>query len=390
MKTAVIDIPFGGAKGGIAIDPKNYSKKEIIRILKRFVIDAKKYNFIGASCDVWGVDAGTNDLHMDVVYDVYSYLYGGKQDMDSQACTTGKSTYNHGVDGRVEATGKGLYYLIRDLCYKDQYKAFRSRAKLSKGLRKKKIVVQGFGQVGYHAAEQLTEHGAFLHGVAGDGWSVVNEEGIIPSQLLEAQMVYEKTGEVEALRALGRLTFDDEALYTRCDFLIPAAKELTINAKNAHRLRAKCIVEGANGAISVEADEMLRAKGVNIIPDVLAGTGGLISSYYEYLSNIDRRKLHDLITKWEERSKLSMLMLLDRLFEKTKFDVHVEDEIGKGWLEGPQEKDLHNGTIENIIGEALEKVMVAAEAKNLDLRTAAYNLAIHRINAHVKDVGFTI
>jgi len=192
------------------------------------------------------------------------------------------------------------------------------------------------------------------------------------------------------LRALGRLTFDDEALYQRCDFLIPAAVELTINVKNAHRLRAKVIVEGANGAISVEADEMLRAKGVVIVPDVLAGTGGLISSYYEYLSNIDRRKLHDLITKWEERSKLSMLMLLDRLFEKTKFDVHVEDELGKEWLEGPQEKDLHNGTIENIIGEALEKVMHTAEAKNLDLRTAAYNLAIHRINNHVKDVGFTI
>ena len=390
IKTAVIDIPFGGAKGGVAIDPKKYSKKEVMRILKRFVIDAKKYNFIGAACDVWGVDAGTNDMHMDVVYDVYSYLYGGKQDMDSQACTTGKSCYNHGVDGRTEATGKGLYYLMRDLSYKDQYKAFRSRSKLQKGLRKKKIVVQGFGQVGFHAANELHSHGAQIHGIAGDGWSLVNEEGLVPQTVLDAMIHYEKTGEFETLGALGRLTWDDEALYTRCDFLIPAAVELTINAKNYHRLRAKVIVEGANGAISVDADQMLREKGVIIIPDVLAGTGGLISSYYEYLSNIDRRKLHDLITKWEERSKLSMLMLLDRLFEKTKFDVHVADELGAGWLEGPKEKDLHNGTIENIIGEALERVMKSAEEKDIDLRTAAYNLAIHRINAHVKDVGFTI
>merc|ERR1712232_241648 len=141
---------------------------------------------------------------------------------------------------------------------------------------------------------------------------------------------------------------------------------------------------------SVQADQMLLDKGVCIIPDVLAGTGGLISSYYEYLSNIDRRKLHDLITKWEERSKLSLLMLLDRLFAKTKFNVQVHDELGKGWLEGPKEKDLHNGTIENIIGEALQKVMHVSETQSLDMRTASYNIAIHRINNQIKDVGFTI
>merc|ERR1711935_171158 len=135
---------------------------------------------------------------------------------------------------------------------------------------------------------------------------------------------------------------------------------------------------------------MLRAKGVVIVPDVLAGTGGLISSYYEYLSNIDRRKLHDLITKWEEKSKVSMLMMLDRIFEKTKFNFSLSDELKSSFLQGPQEKDLHNGAIENIIGEALDRVMIVSEKENLDLRTAAYNIAITKINKQTDHIGLII
>merc|ERR1712007_228674 len=183
---------------------------------------------------------------------------------------------------------------------------------------------------------------------------------------------------------------DDKAMYQRCDYLIPAAVEMAITKENVGKIHAKVIVEGANGAISVQADEMLRARGVHITPDLLAGTGGLISSYYEFLSNIDRRKLHDSITKWEERSKLSMLMLLDKLFERTKFGLHFGDDMKSSFLEGPKEKDLHNGTIENIIGEALDRVMTMHEQKNLDLRTAAYNVAITRINNQIKDVGLVV
>jgi glutamate dehydrogenase (NAD(P)+) len=301
-----------------------------------------------------------------------------------------KTEANHGVSGRVEATGKGIYYLIRNLSLNDRYKGFRKQGKLLKGLRKKKIVVQGFGAVGYHAAQFLQDHGSMVVGVCGEGWSIQNESGLDCAAVLAASRAYDESADVKAFEGLGELSLDDSALYARCDFLIPAAVELTINKTNVHKIRAKVVVEGANGAISVDADKFLQDKGTLIIPDIIAGTGGLISSYYEYLSNIDRRKLHDLITKWEEKSKVSMLMMLDRMFEKTKFNFSLSDELKSSFLQGPQEKDLHNGTIENIIGEALDRVMLVSEKENLDLRTAAYNLAITKINKQTDHIGLII
>lgn len=326
IKTAVVDVPFGGAKGGIAIDPKKYSQKEVVRLLKRFVIDSKKHNFIGAACDVWGVDTGTNELHMDIVYDVYNYLYGGSLDMDAQACTTGKSTANHGVEGRNEATGKGIYYLLRNLSLKEKYKNFRKNAKLLKGLGKKRVVIQGLGQVGYFTGKFLSEAGAVIIGIDMKDFSLTNEAGLDLDAVRAASEVFDQTGETEGLKELGTLSFSHEALYLRCDFLIPCAVALTIDSTNAHKIRAKVVVEGANGALSLQADKELSQMGVVIVPDVIAGTGGLISSYYEYLSNIDRRKLHDLITKWEEKSKLSLLMLLDRQFKKANFKMSISEE----------------------------------------------------------------
>ena len=191
----MVDIPFGGAKGGICIDKKKYTKKEIVNLLKRFVISAKKHHFIGAACDVWGVDAGTTDFHMDVVYDVYHHLYGGDMDMESTACTTGKSLSNHGVDGRNESTGLGIYYLLRDLLESETWgKPMRRRAKLLKGLDKKRFIMQGLGNVGYWTSKCLHDHGGIMTGVVVDFCSIFNPKGMSPDAVLEAMELYRETG----------------------------------------------------------------------------------------------------------------------------------------------------------------------------------------------------
>lgn len=360
-------------------------------MLKRFVIDSKKHNFIGAATDVWGVDAGTNDLHMDVVYDVYSYLYGGNMDMDAPACTTGKSVHNHGVDGRIESTGKGIYYILRDICDQSTgLKSFRRKAKLLQGLKGKKFIVQGFGNVGYWTSKFLCEDGAVLQGVTVDFGSIYNEKGMNPDDVMAALADYKNTGKDTKLKAIGKFTMDDSAMFMKTDILIPAAVEMAINRSNMERVKAKVIVEAANGCVSVAADEYLDEKGVVIIPDVVAGTGGLVSSYFEYLSNIDRRKQHDLITKWEEKSKISMLSLIESVFDKAKFDIDFVDELRNTYMEGPQEKDLHNGFIENILGTALKRVIVTMEEKQCSMRTAAYNVAIKRISNNYDHTGMVI
>jgi glutamate dehydrogenase (NAD(P)+) len=391
IKTAVVDLPFGGAKGGICIDKTKYTKKEIVNLLKRFVISAKKHHFIGAACDVWGVDAGTTDFHMDVVYDVYHHLYGGDMDMESTACTTGKSLSNHGVDGRNESTGLGIYYMLRDLLESETWgKPMRRRAKLLKGLDKKRFIMQGLGNVGYWTSKCLHDHGGIMTGVVVDFCSVYNAKGMNPDAVLEAMQLYKTTGNDSGLQALGDLRWDNSAMFEKCDILIPAAVEMSIHLGNMEKVQAKMIVEAANGAISFQADQYFNSKGILVIPDVLAGTGGLISSYFEFLSNLDRRKQHDLITKWEEKSKLGMLAMIESVFNKTSLNIDFVEELKGDYMQGPKERDLHNGTIENIMGEAVAKVCKIAEDRELSLRDAAYNVAIHRINNGVDIVGMTI
>jgi glutamate dehydrogenase (NAD(P)+) len=391
IKTAVVDVPFGGAKGGICIDKKDYTKKEITALLKRFVISAKKHHFIGAACDVWGVDAGTTDFHMDVVYDVYSHLYGGDLDMESTACTTGKSLSNHGVDGRIESTGLGIYYLLRDLLENESWgKPMRKRAKLLKGLKGKKVILQGLGNVGYWTAKCLHENGAIITGVSVDFCSIYNPKGLNPDLLIEGMQEYKKSGNATLLKQLGDMRMDSSAMFEKCDILIPAAVEMAINSKNMEKVQAKMIVEAANGALSFEADKYFDSRGILVVPDVLAGTGGLISSYFEFLSNLDRRKQHDLITKWEEKSKLSMLAMIESVFDKAKWDINFVEELKGSYMIGPQERDLHNGTIENIMGDAVKKICVTAEEHDLTMREASYNVAIKRINHGVELIGMTI
>lgn len=264
IKNAVIDIPFGGAKGGLAMDRKKYSKKEIDGVLKRYVVACKKYNFIGAACDVWGIDTGTTPHDMDVIAETYNQLYGGQLDMDATACTTGKSAFNNGVEGKIKSAGIGIYYLMRDLCDSEiqSLKNLRKKAKLLKGVDRKRVIIQGYGTNGYWAAKYLTEAGALVTGVCVDGCSVYNKKGLSADAVQKALLDRLKTGTDDEFAKLGEYHQDNSVMFMPCDFLMPAAVEMAIHSGNADKIKAKVIIEAANGAISSKGDEILNSKGV--------------------------------------------------------------------------------------------------------------------------------
>ena len=326
IKTAVIDIPFGGSKGGISIKSQDYIKEEIARLLKRFVVNAKKHSFIGAGCDVWGGDIGTRKWHMDIISDTYSFLYGGDMDYDALACTTGKSTKNNGVEGDSQSTGIGIYYILKNICLDrtEECKIIRRKTKLIKGLVKKRVIIQGYGTVGYWTHHFLHKKGALIQGIVVSNCSIYNEKGFNPEEVQEAfTHMRENKNDSSKLRALGEFYEDDQAFYKPCDIVVLAALEMAVHKGNADKIKAKLIIEAADGALSANGELIHSEKGCIIVPDVLAGGGAIIASYYEYLCNIDRRKQNLLLTKWEEKSKTDLLKRIEKTMAKTGMQIDL-------------------------------------------------------------------
>jgi glutamate dehydrogenase (NAD(P)+) len=282
--------------------------------------------------------------------------------MDSSAAVTGKSPWNRGVQGRIQSSGIAIYYILRDLMFKDGlYKKLRAQAKLAQGLEGKKVIIQGFGTVGYWAAVYLKREGALIQGVVTGIGSIFNETGINPEKCLEALNSYKdataaKTGKaaklekaIRKIEKIGVFSQDESVMYKRCDILIPCALEMAIHKGNVHKIQAKLIVEGANGSVSFAAAQYFRSKDIVVVPDVLAGTGSLIASYYEYLCNIDKRKQSLTITRWEEKSKLTLLANLQVVFKRAHFNVDFA-KMTEDFMKGPEEIDLLFGLIETCIG----------------------------------------
>jgi glutamate dehydrogenase (NAD(P)+) len=281
--------------------------------------------------------------------------------MDSSAAVTGKSPWNRGVQGRIQSSGIAVYYILRDLMFKDGlYKKLRAQAKLAKGLEGKKVIIQGFGTVGYWAAVYLKREGAIIQGVVTGVGSIYNEEGINPEKCLNALNSYKdaqaaKTGKaaklakaIKKIEKIGVFTLDESVMYKRCDILIPCALEMAIHTGNVDQIKAKLVIEGANGAVSFAAAQYFYSKEIVVVPDILAGTGSLIASYYEYLCNIDKRTQSLTITRWEEKSKLTLLANLQAVFKKANFNVDFE-KMTEEYMKGPEEIDLLFGLIETCI-----------------------------------------
>jgi len=307
-KCAIVNVPFGGAKGGIKINPKNYSLFELEKITRRYASELVKKNFIGPGIDVPAPDYGTGSREMSWIVDTYSSLKPGE--VDALACVTGKPVTQGGVRGRTEATGLGIFYGVKEACKVPEDMA---KLGLSTGIEGKRVIVQGLGNVGYHAAKFFYDNGAIIVGLAEYEGGIYNAAGL---------NIYDVVAHRNSTRSIlnypGATNMPNSAatLEMECDILIPAALENVINGGNAARIQAKIIGEGANGPLTPEADEILAAKGAMVIPDMYLNAGGVTVSYFEWLKNLSHVRFGRMDKRFSENHYTTLLKTVEDLTGK--------------------------------------------------------------------------
>lgn len=293
LKLSVHNVPYGGAKGGVKIDPTKYSERELMRATRRYTLELAKKNFIGAGIDVPGPDLGTNEAVMNTMKDTYTTLYGEK-DVNAVGCVTGKSISQGGIEGRTESTGLGVYYGIREVC-NNEYLA--KKHGFSLGLEGKTFIVQGLGNVGYYASKFMTQAGAKLIGVVEWNSAVYNADGLDPEDLIQ----YKNKNKTLAGYSKGKSFNDQEdfhdVMYQKCDILIPAAVERSVNIGNAGQIQCRILGEAANGPTTFGGNKILEEKNILVVPDLVLNAGGVTVSYFEWLKNLEHKQLGLLIRR---------------------------------------------------------------------------------------------
>jgi glutamate dehydrogenase (NAD(P)+) len=375
-KCAIVDVPFGGAKGAVAIDAKQYTTEELERITRRYTHELVKKNFIGPGTDVPAPDYGTGEREMAWIVDTYLALYPGA--LDGQACVTGKPVTQGGVRGRREATGRGLYFAVREACgvAEDMRKLG-----LTPGLDGKRVVVQGLGNVGYHAAKFCHEGGAVIVGIAEFEGAILNDKGLDPDAVATHRR---DTGSILGFPGAKELENSADALEADCDILVPAALENALTKENAARIKAKIIAEGANGPTTPEAEEIFRQRGILVIPDVYANAGGVTVSYFEWLKNLSHVRFGRMEKRLDERGEAGFVRALESLTGKTL----TEDEK-KRLVHGASEEDIVNSGLEETMIVAYHQIrdQLMREPKLADLRAAAFLTAIDKVARSYMELG---
>jgi glutamate dehydrogenase (NAD(P)+) len=375
-KCAVVNVPYGGAKGGVRIDVRKYSAAELERITRRFTYELWRKNFIGPAIDVPAPDMGTGPREMAWVADTYAALSG--TELNASACVTGKPVSQGGVAGRNEATGRGVVFGLREACSIPE--DMRTLG-LSTGLDGKRFVVQGLGNVGYHAAKYLIEAGAVMVGVSEIRAGIGNPKGID----LEALMTHrQEAGTVADFPGATTLPTSLAALELDCEILVPAALENQITMANAPRIKARVIGEGANGPTTDDADQFLRAKGVIIVPDIYLNAGGVTVSYFEWLKNLQHVSFGRLEKRFDQGAYRRLLNAIEGATAKT-FSVDESNLLARG----ADELDIVNSGLEETMAFAYQQIrhVCAAHGDAVDLRTGAMIRAIEKVVVAYEELG---
>lgn len=376
-KCAIVDVPFGGSKGGLRIDPKEYTEEELEVITRRFARELAVKGYISPALNVPAPDLGTGPREMVWIADTYRTLF--PDDLNAIACVTGKPVTQGGIRGREEATGRGVEYAIREFF---RHPEDVERAGLSGGLEGKRVIVQGFGKVGYHVAKFLDEEddAKVIAIIERDG-AVVDERG------LKVEHVAQYFREHGTLRGYPDALFVEDGrtlLEEECDILIPAAVEGQITLENAPRIKARLIVEAANGPTTYEADNILRERGITIIPDVYANAGGVTVSYFEWIKNLSHMRFGRLQRRLEEMRGEQVIKAIEAAVGRP-----IPDHLKAGLTRGADELDLVRSGLDDTMRQAYNEIReVYLSRRDVpDLRTAAYVLAIDKIARSYRETG---
>jgi len=376
FKCAIVDVPFGGAKGGVRIEPRNYSADQLESITRRYTAELIKKNFIGPGVDVPAPDYGTGPREMAWILDTYQALHTGN--IDALACVTGKPVPQGGIRGRTEATGRGVFFGLRQaLSYADDMRPLG----LTPGLSGKRVVVQGLGNVGYHAAKFLQQAGAVLVALAEYDGAIYNPDGL---DVDAVQQHRSSSGTILDYPEARNLVRSADALECPCDILVPAALEGVITEANAARIQAKIIAEAANGPVTAAAEKILLERGVMIIPDIYLNAGGVTVSYFEWVKNLNHVRLGRLSKRFEEASNHAMIAAIERMTGQS-----LSPEEKRLLTHGADEADLVNSGLEETMVTAydgIRQTMLATPGIG-DLRTAALVAAIDKIAISYLNLG---
>lgn len=374
FKLAIADVPFGGGKGGIKINPRELSKDELERVTRKYTMELIKKGFIGAAVDCLGPDMGTNEQVMTWIKDTYMNVKG-EQDINAEGCCTGKFIAQGGIGGRAESTGLGVYYAIREMT---SYKTFCDKVDLPKGIKDRTFVVQGFGAVGYWASHFLEKDGGKVTGVIEYNSAIYNPDGLD----VEAVNDYMKAnGSLKGFPGATEETVEnpEEFLEKPCDYLIPAAVEKSLHKGNAHKINAKAIFEGANGPTTFAAEQIFNQRGIVCCPDMLVNGGGVTCSYFEWLKNLEHISPGKMTKKYEEQSQRKLLEIMG-------YDMESQG----SQIEGASEVDIVYSGLDEIMSSACKENWNLAIHKNLSFREACLVNSITKVYNSYKENGIMI
>lgn len=375
-KCAIVDVPFGGAKGGVKINPWKYSEDELERITRRYTTELVKKNFIGAGIDVPAPDYGTGEREMSWIADTYSALTLGE--LNAAGCVTGKPISQGGIRGRREATGLGVFYGIRQLLSTVED---TKKLKLTTGIEGKTFVIQGMGNVGYHAAKFFHAAGGIIVGIGEWNSAIYSKTGIDPE---EAFLYFKQNKTLDGLKGTKTLKNTAEVLEMECDVLIPAALENQIHKDNAPRIKAKVIGEAANGPVTPEAETILLKKGIVVVPDIYLNAGGVTVSYFEWLKNLSHVRFGRLGKRFDQNKNQQILGLIESTTGKT---VSKKE---RAFIErGADELDLVYSGLEETMINSFEQIneIYKTNKKIKDMRTAAFVCALQKIVVSYETLG---
>lgn len=369
FKCAVVNVPFGGSKGGLCIDPRAYEREDLDRVTRLFALELEKKGYLSPALNVPAPDMGTGQREMALMADVYRTLH--PEDIDAAACITGKPPEMGGIQGRTEATGRGVQYAMQEFF---RHADDVTEAGLTPGLAGKKVVVQGLGNVGYHAAKFLQEEDkCLIVGIIERDGGVWNDQG------LDVENVFNHLRENSGVKGCPNVKYVENGnslLEAECDILVPAALEAQIDEGNAERIQANLIVEAANGPVTAEADVILRERGKIIIPDMYANAGGVTVSYFEWTKNLAHMRFGKMGRRFMQFRAETAMDAMEQAFGS-----NLPEKFRKEFQKEADELNLVRSGLEDTMCEAYQEIRQIWRSRDdvPDLRTAAYILAIGRV-----------